>query len=336
MERSGVAVLMRSVVTGGAGFIGAEVVRQLALRGDAVMVIDALTYAACPDALQDLDHVFVEADVCDDAATSAVERHQPDVIIHAAAESHVDRSIDGAARFVHTNIEGTYRMLEAARRTGARFVQVSTDEVYGSLGSEGVFDEASPYAPRSPYAASKAAADHLVGAWHATHGVHTVVTHGCNTYGPWQHPEKLVPLMIMKALSAEPLPVYGDGSNVRQWLHASDHARGIIAACDGEPGQRYNLGSSDEMTNIDLVRKIAALAQTAHGAAPSKVTFVEDRPGHDFRYALDSTRAKAALGWSARVKLEDGLRDTVAWYVAHRSSWQKLIAFRGERLGAPS
>ncbi|KEZ78267.1 dTDP-glucose 4,6-dehydratase [Salinisphaera hydrothermalis] len=328
---------MRILVTGGAGFIGSALVRHLlADRRHVVINVDALTYAALPGALGDVEHdahhVFVHADVRDAAAMAAVfETHDPDGVIHLAAESHVDRSIAGPAVFVETNVGGTQVLLEAARRhrdrlPGARadafrWLQVSTDEVYGSAGPSDVFDESSPYAPNSPYAASKAAADHLVRAWRVTYGLPTLVTHGANTYGPFQYPEKLVPVAIYRALTGGLLPVYGNGGQMRDWLHVDDHAAAIARVFTaGEAGQRYNIATGRVCTNRDLVQRIAAIVDRlapAHAPVAERIRFVADRAGHDQRYALDTRRIRDTLGWQPRIGLDEGLAATVRWCLDH-------------------
>lgn len=352
---------MRVVVTGGLGFIGSAVVRHLMTATDhAVLNVDKGTYAATEGsvaAVADSPRYRHEPiDIADGPALGrALADFRPDAVIHLAAESHVDRSIDGPGDFVRTNVVGTYELLEAARKvaeTGRapdrfRFVHVSTDEVFGALGPvDEPFDETSPYDPRSPYSASKAAADHLVRAWHRTYGLPAVVTNCSNNYGPFQFPEKLIPLMIVKAMAGEPLPVYGRGVNVRDWLHVDDHARGIVAALtDGRPGSTYLFGGDAERTNRAVVETVCDLVDAELGPLPgpeprqrSLITFVEDRPGHDHRYAVDSTRARAELGWRPSVGFEEGLRRTVRWYVDNEWWWRPLTADRydGRRLGRGS
>ncbi len=339
------------LVTGGAGFIGSNLVRR-ALRdpGTSVVVLDLLTYAGRRENLADLEADarlrFVQGDICDGPLVASLLReHRPDALLHLAAESHVDRSIDDASAFLRTNVGGTHALLEAARghlreglaRDGFRFVQVSTDEVYGSLGDAGHFREDTPFAPNSPYAASKASADHFARAWHRTHGLPVVITHCSNNYGPYQFPEKLLPLMILNALEHRPLPVYGDGLQVRDWLYVDDHCDAILAAAArGVPGGTYNFGGDAERTNLSLVETLCALLEElapAAGHAPpaggyrSLVTFVTDRPGHDRRYAIDASHARAALGWTPAHGLDDGLRTTVRWYLDHRA-WCAEVASR--------
>jgi dTDP-glucose 4,6-dehydratase len=346
---------MKIMVTGGAGFIGSAFVRMMVgERGHEVLNVDKLTYAASVEAVEEVArdprHRLLRADICDhDAMAEAFAAFAPDAVVHLAAETHVDRSIDGPGAFVRTNVVGTCAMLDAAlghwrglpsrRRDRFRFVHVSTDEVYGSLGPEGRFTEKSRYDPNSPYAASKAAADHFARAWHRTFGLPVIVTNCSNNYGPFQFPEKLIPLTIIKALAGEPLPVYGTGENVRDWIHVEDHASGIEAALTrGRVGDGYNFGGASERRNIDVVRAICAAVDAQRpGGAPRErlVTFVADRPGHDARYAIDDGKARAELGWSPRRSFEAGLADTVRWYLEHRAWWEPIRAGRyaGDRLG---
>lgn len=343
---------MRILVTGGAGFIGSAVVRLAVRRGHDVVNVDALTYAAnlanVADAAESPRYRFEHVDIRDRAALDRVfADHQPDAVMHLAAESHVDRSIDGPAAFVETNVIGTFNLLEAARgywnRQGQpadfRFHHISTDEVFGSLGETGQFTETTPYDPRSPYSASKAGSDHLVRAWHETYGLPVVLTNCSNNYGPYHFPEKLVPVVILNALAGEPIPVYGDGGNVRDWLYVEDHADALLLVLEkGRIGRSYNIGGENEARNIDLVRTICAHMDDLHpDGAPHAdlITFVSDRPGHDRRYAIDPTRIRTELGWRPSVTVEEGLRRTVEWYLRHRDWWQPLLARQGvgQRLG---
>lgn len=343
---------MKLLVTGGAGFIGSAVVRQAIARGDEVINLDALTYAACLDNLADVAqsnlYTFEKADICDRAAVEEIfERHAPDAVMHLAAESHVDRSIDGPGQFIETNITGTYNLLEAARRmwTNAgkpdnfRFHHVSTDEVYGSLGEDGQFTETTPYDPRSPYSASKAASDHLVRAWAETYGLPVVLTNCSNNYGPYQFPEKLIPVVIIRALAGEAIPVYGQGLNVRDWLYVEDHADALLLVCKkGQVGRSYNIGGENEARNIDLVQKICAILDDRRpsGAPYGRlITYVTDRPGHDARYAIDPTRIREELGWRPSVTVDEGLALTVDWYLKNEAWWRALMDRDGvgQRLG---
>lgn len=340
---------MRLLVTGGAGFIGSAVVRQAIADGHEVVNLDSLTYAAN---LANLDSVanhpgyrFERADIRDRAALDAVfARHQPDAVMHLAAESHVDRSIDGPAAFIDTNITGTYTLLEAARahaasKPGFRFHHISTDEVFGTLGATGLFTETTPYAPNSPYSASKAASDHLVRAWHETYGLPVVLSNCSNNYGPFHFPEKLIPVVILSALAGREIPVYGKGENIRDWLFVEDHARALLLVVTaGAVGESYNIGGNAEARNIDIVRSICALMDEMHpGGAPHDrlIRFVTDRPGHDFRYAIDASKIRRELGWTPSVTLDEGLRRTVAWYLDNVDWWQAIEArgHRQERLG---
>ena len=327
------------LVTGGAGFIGSALIRHLLADGDyRVVNVDKLTYAASLDALESAAenpcYAFIQADVSD---ASAMERvfgeHQPDGVIHLAAESHVDRSIEGPAEFIQTNIVGTFRLLDVAlgywralsqeRRNSFRFHHVSTDEVYGSIGSGGFSAEDSPYAPNSPYSASKAGADHLVRAWHRTYGLPVVTTRCSNNYGPYQHPEKLIPLTILNAVAGKPLPVYGSGENVRDWLHVEDHVRAILAVFQrGRVGETYNVGGHNQTRNVDLVHRLCDLLDALRPSATNapyreQVRFVTDRPGHDLRYAMDAGKIECELGWTPHESFDRGLRKTVHWYLDH-------------------
>ncbi len=348
---------MKVLVTGGAGFIGSAVCRLFVGElGVSVLNVDKLTYAANLASLQAIEnapgYAFQRADVCDRAAIASLLRSfKPDAVLHLAAESHVDRSIDGPGEFIKTNIEGTYALLEAAleywrslpaeRAERFRFHHVSTDEVFGSLGPDGLFSEDSRYQPNSPYAASKAAADHLVRAWHETFGLPTVMTNCSNNYGPYHFPEKLIPLAILKALHGEPIPVYGKGDNVRDWLHVEDHARALYAVLTGgRPGESYNIGGKGERTNLDVVTTLCDLLDELQPGSPYRphrdlITFVEDRPGHDRRYAMDATKIQRELGWHPRESFDSGLRKTVAWYLDNGWWWQPIWSqkYRGGRLG---
>ncbi len=346
------------VVTGGAGFIGSAVIRHLLAETDAVIVnLDKMTYAANRAALAEFEHHpryrFVKACVTDGEALRAMfYRHMPDAVMHLAAESHVDRSIDGPADFIASNIVGTGVLLEVAREYLAspvrprdrwfRFHHISTDEVFGSLGPDGRFGELSPYAPRSPYAASKAASDHLVRAWHETYGVPVVLSNCCNNYGPWQFPEKLIPLMIVKSLNYEKLPIYGKGEQVRDWLHVDDHARALhVVLTKGKPGGSYNVGADCERRNIEVVEAVCDLVDEhapAQGKPPRRqlIRFVQDRPGHDLRYAIDATKIRTELGWQPRESFASGLSGTVRWYLSRPEWWRTIQSYSGARLGLGS
>ncbi len=346
---------MKILVTGGAGFIGSAVVRLAIARGHSVVNLDALTYAACLDNVasvaDSLLYQFEQADIRNRAALDPVfARHTPDAVMHLAAESHVDRSIDGPGAFINTNITGTYNLLEVSRRywddqgrPGAfRFHHISTDEVYGTLGENRLFTEDTPYAPRSPYSASKAASDHLVRAWAETYGMPVVLTNCSNNYGPYQFPEKLIPVVILKALAGQPIPVYGAGENIRDWLYVEDHADALLCVLqNGVLGRSYNIGGENEVKNIDLVRMVCGLLDTLKPAErpyADLIRFVADRPGHDLRYAINPARIRDELGWQPSVTLQEGLQRTVAWYLDNPEWWQALQARGGvgTRLGAGS
>jgi dTDP-glucose 4,6-dehydratase len=346
---------MRIIVTGGAGFIGSAVGRHLITKTDAHVVnLDKLTYAGNLESLRSVSgssrYRFTKVDICDEASVRNVfDEVSPDAVLHLAAESHVDRSITGSRSFIDTNIVGTYTMLEAARRywstlSGAakdkfRFLHVSTDEVYGSLGAEGLFQESTAYDPSSPYAASKAASDHLAVAWHRTYGLPVVVSNCSNNYGPFHFPEKLIPLMILNALEGKPLPVYGDGSNVRDWLYVEDHAKALYLILQrGVPGETYNVGGRNERTNLQVVQDICtALDELRPGGGSHSryITYVTDRPGHDHRYAIDASKLERELGWRAEETFASGLSKTVQWYLDNDWWWSPLRekVYAGERIG---
>ncbi|MDB5592900.1 dTDP-glucose 4,6-dehydratase [Enterovirga sp.] len=350
-------MLSRILVTGGAGFIGSALIRHLVTESPyRVLNLDKLTYAGSLSSLEavaeDPRYGFIQADICDEAALAAVfAAFDPDVVVHLAAESHVDRSIDGPDAFIETNVVGTYRLLRAAarhwsgldpeRRGQFRFHHVSTDEVFGSLGPEGLFSETTPYDPRSPYSASKAGSDHLVRAWHHTYGLPTLVTNCSNNYGPFHFPEKLIPLVILKALAGEPLPVYGTGENVRDWLFVEDHVRAIRRVFEaGRPGETYNVGGNAERTNLEVVRTICSVLDELRPRPDGRphdeaITFVADRPGHDLRYAIDASKLRAELGWAPQETFETGLRRTVEWFLASEPWWRAIQSrgYGGERLG---
>ena len=344
---------MTVIVTGGAGFIGSAVVRRLLAAGERVVTVDKLTYAGNLDTLAPvldrLDHIFVRADICDRAAMAAVfGEHRPRAVYHLAAESHVDRTIDTPATCVVTNVVGTatllevaldyWRTLDAAGRARFRFLQVSTDEVYGELGPTGQFNDESLYRPSSPYSASKAGADHLARAWHRTYGLPVLVSNCSNNYGPYQFPEKLIPLMVLNGLAGKQLPVYGQGLNIRDWLHVDDHAAALrLIVAKGRVGETYLIGGRAEARNIDLINSICRVLDTRRpGGAPHArlITFVADRPGHDARYAIDPTKIERELGWRPGYDFGDGLAATVDWYIANQEWCRRAsTVYRQERLG---
>ncbi|MBW6416949.1 dTDP-glucose 4,6-dehydratase [Celeribacter sp. PS-C1] len=346
---------MKLLVTGGAGFIGSAVVRLAISRGHDVINVDALTYAACLDNVASVAdsplYAFEQVDIRDRAGLDQVfSHHKPDAVMHLAAESHVDRSIDGPGDFIETNITGTFNMLEAARKywieagkpKDFRFHHISTDEVFGSLPADKSvqFTEDTPYDPRSPYSASKASSDHLVRAWHETYGLPVVLTNCSNNYGPYHFPEKLIPVIILNALAGKPLPIYGDGSNIRDWLYVEDHADALLLVVEkGKIGRSYNIGGENERSNLELVQTLCAILDETRpkdtGSYADQITFVTDRPGHDARYAIDPTRIREELGWRPSVTVEQGLRQTVEWYLGNEDWWRALQDRHGvgERLG---
>ena len=346
---------MKILVTGGAGFIGSAVVRQAVAAGHHIVNVDCLTYAACLENIASVAqsplYAFEQVDIRDRPALDRVfGTHKPDKVMHLAAESHVDRSIDGPAEFIQTNLIGTFQMLEAARAYWAacdkpdsfRFHHISTDEVYGSLGETGMFTEETRYDPRSPYSASKAGSDHLVRAWGETYNLPIVLTNCSNNYGPYHFPEKLIPLTILNALAGKPLPVYGKGENVRDWLYVEDHADALLTVLQNGPvGSTFNIGGENEVKNIDIVKMICRLLDVKRPKArpyADQITFVTDRPGHDMRYAIDPTRIRTELGWRPSVTLEQGLEQTVNWYLNNETWWKPLQnrAGVGRRLGIKS
>ncbi|NNJ26946.1 dTDP-glucose 4,6-dehydratase [Alienimonas chondri] len=346
----------RVLITGGAGFIGSGLVRYLLGCAEvAVLNVDKLTYAGSLRSLASVEssprYQFLRADVCDqEAIGSAFEKFQPTVVMHLAAESHVDRSIDGPAAFIETNVVGTYSMLQCAleywrklgddRQERFRFHHISTDEVFGSLGPEGRFVEATPYEPRSPYSASKASSDHLVRSWFHTYGLPALITNCSNNYGPFQFPEKLIPLVLLNAMDRKPLPIYGEGDNVRDWLYVEDHVQALWKVIEkGEPGRTYNIGGNMERTNLEVVRTLCRLLDERRphpsGAYEGLIEFVADRPGHDKRYAIDATRIKEELGWEPAETFESGVEKTIDWYLANEAWWRPIRegAYSGQRLG---
>lgn len=344
------------LVTGGAGFIGSAVVRLAIARGHSVVNVDALTYAACLDNLASVaehtNYAFEQVDIRNRAVLDAVfTKYAPDAVMHLAAESHVDRSIDGPTDFIETNVKGTFNMLEAARSywqsqgkpESFRFHHISTDEVFGSLGPTGMFTEDTPYDPHSPYSASKASSDHLVRAWRETYGLPVVLTNCSNNYGPYHFPEKLIPVVILNALAGKPLPIYGDGENMRDWLYVEDHADALLLVLEkGALGRSYNIGGENERTNLELVKTLCGILDYLHprdeGSYADLITFVTDRPGHDARYAIDPSRIRNELGWRPSVTLEEGLEKTVQWYLDNENWWRPLLGRTGvgERLGTKS
>lgn len=346
---------MRIFVTGGAGFIGSNLVRLLVERGHAVLNFDKLTYAGNRNSLRDLDgnprHQLVVGDICDAGSVgSTLASFKPNWIMHLAAESHVDRSIDGPSQFMETNIVGTFNLLSAAKeywqtndsvKDSFRFLHVSTDEVYGSLGPTGRFDEQTRYDPHSPYAASKASSDHLARAWHDTYGLPVIVSNCSNNYGPYQFPEKLIPVVLLKCLRSESIPVYGRGENVRDWLFVQDHCEALLQiVSEGQVGATYNIGGNNELRNIDLVRSLCQLMDELHPRGDRKlyadqIQFVADRPGHDLRYAIDATKLKRELGWEPKQDRVSGFRKTVQWYLDNSSWWENILSggYRLERQG---
>ena len=348
--------MKKVLVTGGAGFIGSAVCRYLVGEKEvSVLNVDKLTYAGNPESFKEIEgsslYRFEQADICDrDRIASLFAEFQPDAVMHLAAESHVDRSIDGPSAFIETNILGTYNMLDCAReywnglsesgKAGFRFHHISTDEVYGSLGEAGFFTETTPYDPRSPYSASKASSDHLVMAWHHTYGLPVVITNCSNNYGPYHFPEKLIPLVTLNALDEKPLPIYGKGDQIRDWLYVDDHAKALVTIVEkGELGETYNVGGRNERTNLEVVETICAilddLKPRAAGSYKDLITFVADRPGHDMRYAIDATKLETELGWKAEENFDTGIRKTIQWYLDNEWWWKPIRdgRYSGERLG---
>jgi dTDP-glucose 4,6-dehydratase len=350
--------MRKIVVTGGAGFIGSNFIRTVLAQAEDTQIVnlDKLTYAGNLESLQDLAnnkrYTFMQGDICEQIVVGNLfDGFQPDTVVHFAAESHVDRSIDGPAAFIETNINGTFRLLEASlahwrrqsdgQKERFRFLHVSTDEVYGSLGSTGYFTEETPYAPNSPYSASKASSDHLVRSYYHTYGLPTIITNCSNNYGPYQFPEKLIPLMILNALEGKPLPIYGTGENIRDWLYVEDHCRAILAVlAEGKSGEKYNIGGHNEKTNISIVHTLCDILDRVKPKANGKsyreqITFVKDRPGHDLRYAIDAGKMQRELNWTPVETFETGIEKTVKWYLDHQN-WYKRVtdgSYRRERLG---
>jgi dTDP-glucose 4,6-dehydratase len=349
--------MQKIIVTGGAGFIGSAVIRHIIANTEfEVLNIDKLTYAGNLSSLitvsSDPRYQFLQADICDASAMQqALEAFKPDAIMNLAAESHVDRSIDSPATFIETNINGTYTLLHAAHKywrslpvvqqNKFRFHHISTDEVYGSLGDTGLFSETTAYDPRSPYSSSKAASDHLVKAWFHTYGLPVVITNCSNNYGPYHFPEKLIPLIILNALEEKPLPIYGKGDNIRDWLYVDDHAEALLlAVCDGVPGETYNVGGNNERTNLEVVNTVCAVLDTLRPREAGKrysqlITYVDDRLGHDKRYAIDASKIQSQLGWQPRENFDTGIEKTVSWYLENPTWWQPIRQkkYSGERLG---
>ncbi|WP_153559343.1 dTDP-glucose 4,6-dehydratase [Roseimaritima sediminicola] len=338
---------MRLLITGGAGFIGSNLVRLAVAEGHDVLNLDCLTYAGNLHSLADLEdhprYAFTRVDITDaEAVAAAISEFAPEAVMHLAAESHVDRSIDGPGQFIQTNVVGTYNLLQASLQhwrslegpaaDGFRFLHVSTDEVYGSLGSTGLFSETTAYDPHSPYSASKAASDHLARAWRDTYGLPVLVTNCSNNYGPYQFPEKLIPVVILKCLRGEEIPVYGKGENIRDWLYVTDHCEALLTVVQrGEPGQTYNIGGNNERTNLELVQTLCGILDQLRPCSSGrphaeKITFVADRPGHDLRYAIDASKIQRELGWEPAEDFESGFRKTVQWYLDNESWWQNILS----------